>query len=221
MSKEAYPLVLVIMASVAAVLLLVRGPGQIGRKMLRLMGLVFPLVVFPLWGIGVYRTCVILPAAVLALLEAARFSGRRDRSTLGRLLSPIAKEGEGRGFFGFSTYFWGSALASLAPGGTGPVVTAMATLCDPWASMAGTAWGGQGSSLGKTWVGSLTCLLVSSMTGLSCAVRFPRAGIALQLTLRASVAMTAAERDSPGEFDNLSIQVVGAAVVTLSSFGSL
>ncbi|HOI82182.1 MAG: hypothetical protein WCS47_05445 [Thermovirgaceae bacterium] len=221
MSKEAYPLVLVIMASVAAVLLLVRGPGQIGRKMLRLMGLVFPLVVFPLWGIGVYRTCVILPAAVLALLEAARFSGRRDRSTLGRLLSPIAKEGEGRGFFGFSTYFWGSALASLAPGGTGPAVTAMATLCDPWASMAGTAWGGQGSSLGKTWVGSLTCLLVSSMTGLSFAVLFPRAGISLQQTLLASVAMTAAERYSPGEFDNLSIQVVGAAVVTLSSFGSL
>jgi len=87
--------------------------------------------------------------------------------------------------------------------------------------MAGTAWGGQGSSLGKTWVGSLTCLLVSSMTGLSFAVLFPRAGISLQQTLLASVAMTAAERYSPGEFDNLSIQVVGAAVVTLSSFGSL
>jgi len=221
MPKEAYPMVLVIMASAAAVLFLVRGPRQIGRKMVRLMGLVFPLLVFPLWGIGVYRACFILPAVILALLEAVRLSGRRDRSMLDRLLSPIAKEGEGRGFFGFSTYFWGAALASLAPGGAGPAVTAMATLCDPWASMIGTAWGGHGSSLGKTWVGSLTCLLVSLMTGLSFSILFPRAGVSLLQTLLASVAMTAAERYSSGEFDNLSIQVVGAAVITLSSMGSL
>lgn len=213
MPRETYPMLLVIAMSAAAALFMVRGSRPLARKALRLAGLVIPLAVFPLWGAGAYRICNLAPAAILALLEAARLSGSGEDSLLGRMVSPIAKEGEGKGFSGLSTYFWGAALASLAPGGIGPAVTVMANLGDPWASMAGSAWGGKRSPLGKTWTGSAACLVVTSWAGLSFAMLFPGSGVTFFRAVLASMVMTAVERYSPGEYDNLSVQAAGAAAM--------
>lgn len=218
MSSEAYPMVLLVLTSVAMTFILVRGSRPLSRKLLRFLGLVFPLAIFPRWGIWAYRICLFIPAVILAFLEAARALGHEDVSILGRLLSPIAREREGRGFFGFSAWFWGAALASLAPGGIGPAVTTMGTLCDPWASMAGSAWGGRRTVLGKTWAGSWACLLASVGTGASFVMLFPWTGVSFLQVVVVSAAMTAAERYSPGEYDNLSIQAAGAAAMLLSAW---
>ena len=217
MPRETYPMLLVIAMSAAAALFMVRGSRPLARKALRLAGLVIPLAVFPLWGAGAYRICNLAPAAVLALLEAARLSGSGEDSLLGRMVSPIAKEGEGKGFSGLSTYFWGAALASLAPGGIGPAVTVMANLGDPWASMAGSAWGGKRSPHGKTWAGSAACLVVTSWAGLSFVMLFPGSGVTFFRAVLASMVMTAVERYSPGEYDNLSVQAAGAAAMILAA----
>jgi len=215
--REAYPMLLVIAISAVATLFMVRGSRPLARKGLRLAGLVIPLAVFPLWGSGAYRICNFLPAAALALLEAARLSGGGGGSSLDRLISPIAKEGEGKGFSGLSTYFWGAALASLAPGGVGPAVTVMANLGDPWASMIGSAWGGRRSPLGKTWAGSAACLTATAWAGSSFVMLFPGSGVTYLQAILASMAMTVVEGYSPGEYDNLLIQAAGAAAMILTA----
>jgi len=211
------PMLLVTAATAAATLFLVRGARPLTRKTLRLAGLALPLAVFPLWGLGAYRALNFTAAGALALLEAARLRGGGGSSLLGRLASPIAKEGEEGGFSGLSTYFWGAALASLAPVGIGPAVTVMANLGDPWASMAGSAWGGRRSRLGKTRAGMAACLAASLSAGLSFAAAFPGAGVTFFQAALAAAAMTAAEKYSPGEYDNLLVQAAGAVTMVLSA----
>ncbi len=217
MYRAVFFLLLLILASTMMFFLLVPGQRQLRRKLLRLVGLVFPLAVFPLWGINVYRVCLLIPSSLLLLLEIARLRSSGERSRLDRLVAPIAKKGEEGHIFGISTYFWGAMVASFAPEGIGPAVMAMATISDSWAAVAGFAWGGRRTTLGKTWVGSAACLLSALWMGSSFAGVFPWSSVSFPLVAVASPAIAAAERFTPGEYDNLAINITGAAAMVLTS----
>lgn len=216
MSNAILLMLLLILASIVMVLLLAAGPRQLRRKLLRILGLVFPLAVFPLWGIAVYRLCLLIPSALFLLLEIARLKKPGGISRFDRFISLIAKEGEEWHVSGISTYFWGALLASMAPGGIGPAVMAMSTLSDLWASVAGSARGGKRSALGKTWFGSAACLLAALWAGISFAGVFPWSGVSFLHVVVASPVIAAVERITPGEYDNLAIHASGAAVMVMA-----
>ncbi len=186
------------------------------RRAVRFLGLIFPLVIFPAGDIWAFRSSVFIPAIILGLLEIARLGPSRKRGGLERLISPIAKEGEETHVSGLSAYFWGASLASLAPGGIGPAVMAMATISDAWGAMAGSFPGGKRTSFGKSIHGTAACLISALWMGLTFSALFPSPGVStVQLTL-ASVAIAAAERYTPGKFDNLTSPVAGAITMLLT-----
>ena len=92
----------------------------------------------------------------------------------------------------------------------------MANLGDPWASMA-AAWGGAGPASARPRAGTAACLAASLSAGLSFAAAFSGAGVTFFQATLAAAAMTAAERYSPGEYDNLLVQAAGAVTMVLSA----
>lgn len=186
------------------------------RRLVRLMGLVFPLVVFPVWGAGIFRVCLFIPCIALGLLELSRFWGPDGKPWIQRLISPIAKEGEEKHISGLAAFFWGSSLASLAPGSIGPAVMAMATISDSWGAMAGSFPGGKRTAFGKSIHGTAACFISALWMGLVFSSLFPSPGVSTVQLILTSVAIAAAERYTPGKFDNLTSPVAGAITMLIT-----
>jgi len=207
----------VLLLCLSAVLVLLTAPDTryLRRRVLRFSGLVFPLAVYPLFGIRVYRISLLIPAAVLLALEAAG-KKKPEKNLLGTLISPIAKKGEREHISGISAWFTGVFIASLAPGGIGPAASAMGTAADPWASMAGTLIGGPKTKLGKTFSGSVACLLSAFWAGAVFSLLFPDSGVTLIHVSAGAFAIAAAEHYTPGAYDNITVFIAGAAAMTLA-----
>jgi len=207
--------VLLLCMSTVLVLLTASDARSLRRRILRFSGLVFPMVVHPLFGIRVYRISLLIPLVVLLGLEA---SGKKkpEKNLLGTLISPIAKEGEREHLSGISAWFTGVFIASLAPGGIGPAAAAMGTEADPWASMAGTLMGGRKTKPGKTFSGSVACLLSAFWSGVAFTLIFPDSGITLIHVSAGAPAIAAAEVYTSGTYDNITVFIAGAAAMTLA-----
>lgn len=107
-------------------------------------------------------------------------------------------------------------FASLAPGGIGPAASAMGTVADPWASMAGTLMGGLKTKRGKTFSGSVACLLSAFWSGVAFTLIFPDSGITLIHVSAGAVSIAAAEHYTPGAYDNITVFIAGAVAMTLA-----
>ncbi|MDD2452390.1 MAG: hypothetical protein PHS90_00635, partial [Synergistaceae bacterium] len=208
--------VLLLCMSTVLVLLTASDARSLRRRILRFSGLVFPMAVHPLFGICVYRISLLIPAAVLLALEAVG-KKKPEKSLIGTLISPIAKEGEREHFSGISAWFAGVFIGSLSPGGIGPAAAAMGTVADPWASMAGTLMGGRKTKRGKTFSGSAACFLSAFWAGTAFSLLFPGWGGTLIHVSAGALSIAASEHYTPGTYDNITVFIAGAAAMTLSA----
>jgi len=215
MAPGIYLWILLLCLSTVLALLPAPDARHLRRRVLRFSGLVFPLAVYPLFGICVYRISLLIPAAVLLALEAAG-KKKPEKSLLGALISPIAKEGEREHISGISAWFAGLFIASLAPGGIGPAAAAMGTVADPWASMAGALMGGRKTKRGKTFSGSVACLLSAFWAGAAFSMLLPGSGFMLTHVSAGALSIAAAEHYTPGAYDNITVFIAGAAAMTLA-----
>jgi len=215
MAPGIYLWILLLCLSTVLALLPAPDARHLRRRVLRFSGLVFPLAVYPLFGICVYRFFILIPSAVLLALEAAG-KKKPEKSLLGALISPIAKEGEREHISGISAWFAGLFIASLAPGGIGPAAAAMGTVADPWASMAGALMGGRKTKRGKTFSGSVACLLSAFWSGVAFTLIFPDLGITLIHVSAGAPAIAAAEVYTSGTYDNITVFIAGAVAMTLA-----
>jgi len=214
MAPGIYLWILLLCLSTVLALLPAPDARHLRRRVLRFSGLVFPLAVYPLFGICVYRFFILIPSAVLLALEAAG-KKKPEKSLLTALISPIAKEGEREHLSGISAWFAGVFIASLAPGGIGPAAAAMGTVADPLASMTGTLIGGRKTRRGKTFSGSAACLLSAFCAGTAFTLVFPDSGVTIFHVSAGAPAIAAAELYTPGTYDNITVFITGAAAMTL------
>lgn len=203
-------LILLLLSSSVMAVFSAREGRLLRRRVVRFLGLIFPLVIFPASNLLIFRSSVFIPAIMLGSLEFARLLPIGKRMWLEKLISPIAKEGEEGHVSGLAAYFWGALLASLAPGGIGPAVMAMVTVSDAWAAMAGSLWGRKRTPLGKSLPGTLACLASALWMGLTFSALCPSTGLSPLRTAVAAAAVSAAERFTPGRYDNLTSHAVGA-----------
>lgn len=206
-------LVLLLLSSFVLAVFSAREGRILRRRFTRLLGLIFPLVIFSVWDIRVFRSSVFIPAIILGLLEFARSRPSGKRAWLEWLISPIAKNGEETHVSGLSAYFWGASLASLAPGGIGPAVMAMATVSDAWGAMAGSIWGRERTPLGKSLPGTFACLVSAFWMGLVFSALFPSLRLSLVRIAVTALAIAVAERYTPGKYDNLTSPAAGAVAM--------
>ncbi|GAB6280757.1 MAG: hypothetical protein STSR0007_08570 [Thermovirga sp.] len=213
MSPAVPSLVLLLLSSLVLAIFSARDVRILRRRFTRFLGLVFPLVIFPVWDIRVFRSSVFIPAIILGLLEFARFLPSGKKTLLERLISSIAKEGEEKHVSGLATYFWGASFASLAPDGIGPAVMAMATLADAWGAMAGSLWGRKRTPLGKSLPGTLACFISAFWMGLTFSTLSQSSRVSIVRIAVTSLIIAAAERYTPGRYDNMTSHAAGAVAM--------
>lgn len=184
------------------------------RKILRMVGLCFPFAVYPLWGVWVFRYCLMLCSLVLALLETARFLGLKTGAAYEDVFGLFAKQGESRHVSGVTTYFWGALLASAAPGALGPAAMAMATMGDAWAALAGKVWGKPHTVRGKSMAGSTACLVSSFWAGATFFLLLGCFEPHLSALFAGAGALTAAEWLTSGKYDNITTHAAAALAMT-------
>ena len=185
----------------------------IRRKIYRYCGLVFPLVIYPVYGLPVLRTVLFSMTAAALLLEGGRRVLPGINIVLRKIFSPVGKEEEAFHTSGTTYYLTGSALACLFPGGTGPLSLIMLTLGDAWAVLTGKRWGQHAWISGKTVEGSLGCLFICILAGLSFVLFTGGNNISPFSVVIGAIAATLAEALFRGSLDNLMIAPSTAAVI--------
>ncbi len=185
----------------------------IRRKIYRYCGLVFPLLIYPVYGLPVLRTVLFSMTAAALLLEGGRRVLPGINIVLRKIFSPVGKGEEAFHTSGTTYYLTGSALACLFPGGTGPLSLIMLTLGDAWAVLTGKRWGQHYWISGKTIEGSLGCLFICILAGLSFVLFTGGNNISPFSVVIGAIAATLTEALFRGSLDNLMIAPSTAAVI--------
>ncbi len=185
----------------------------IRRKIYRYFGLVFPLVIYPVYGLQVLRIVLFSMAAAALLLEGGRKVLPGINIILRKIFSPVGKGEEAFHISGTTYYLAGSALACLFPGETGPLSLIMLTLGDAWAVLTGNRWGQHSWISGKTVEGSLGCLFICILAGLSFSLFTGGNDISPFSVVIGAIAATLTEALFRGSLDNLMIAPSTAAVI--------
>lgn len=138
------------------------------------------------------------------VLEAARRWWPWVNRFLWRMLPTIFRRWEHRRVLG-STWFSLGMLASFLLFGrdAGGLAILFLAWGDPAAEVVGRRWGRQGE--GKTWIGSMACLVACLM---ACLVGVSLGGLSLWAALAGAVVATSTERWSPPPDDNLWMPVL-------------
>jgi dolichol kinase len=186
------------------------------RKIYRYCGLVFPLIIYPVFGSHFLRLlllCLTLGALAVEIARS-RITSLNDR--LRKIFSPVGKEEEAFHISGTSAYLAGSFMASLFQGPAAPQAMVMLTLGDAWAVLVGKRWGHHPWLEGKTIEGSLACLFISLLSAYSLANSFSLFRIHWFGILLASLAVTLTEAMAKGIWDNLLMAPAAVTGITLS-----
>jgi len=187
------------------------------RKLYRMCGLVFPLVVFPLWGTDVYRlTLGVLAVAILIAEVVRKRSAGFDRG-FRRFFAGVSKKEEAENVSGTAWYLWGVALASFFPGVSGPTAAVMMTLGDAWAVMTGVRWGRFHILGKKTALGTAACFVVAFFSGFVFAGMNSAVPVRPAVFLAAAIVSAVSELVTPGRWDNLT--VAPATAFAIWAFG--
>lgn len=182
-----------------------RLPFLAKRKLYRMCGLVFPLVVFPLWGTGVYRlTLGVLALAILIAEVARKRSAGFDRG-FRRFFAGVSKKEEAENVSGTAWYLWGAAIASSFSGAIGPAAVVMMTLGDAWAVMTGVRWGRRHILGKKTLLGTAACFAVAFLSGFVFAGMNSAMPVRPAVFLAAAIVSAVSELVTPGRWDNLTV----------------
>ncbi len=170
------------------------------RKLARFLFLVFPLGVFPLWGLEFFRRSILVMgfcALILELIRAANLTVRRGMSSF---FGHLGRPSEALEISGVTLFLMGSALAVLVPGCAGPAGVTVSALGDGMASLAGRRWGRWFWMPEKSGAGTAACFLAS---GAALLLLFPQ--LSLEPGKLAALILVSgfAEALFPGKWDNL------------------
>jgi len=183
------------------------------RKLYRMCGLVFPLAVFPLWGLGVYRlTLGVLALAILIAEVARKRSAAFDRG-FRRFFAGVSKKEEAENVSGTAWYLWGAAIASPFPGAIGPASVVMMTLGDAWAVMAGRRWGRYRLLGGKSLLGTFACFASAFSAGFAFAMMNSQVSVPVMIYVAGAAVAAVSELVTPGRWDNLTVAPATAFAV--------
>lgn len=175
------------------------------RKLYRMCGLVFPLVVFPLWGAGVYRLTLGVLALVILIAEVVRKRNAGFDKGFRRFFASVSKKEETKNVSGTAWYLWGAAIASFFPGAIGPAAVVMMTLGDAWAVMTGVRWGRRHILGKKTLLGTAACFAVAFLSGFVFARMNSAVPVRPAVFLAAAIVSAVSELVTPGRWDNLTV----------------
>jgi dolichol kinase len=183
------------------------------RKLYRMCGLFFPLLVFPLWGQGAYRITLGCLAAVILLAEILRKRDPVFERGFIRFFSGVSKAKETEQVSGTAWYLWGAAIASLFPGVVGPSALVMMTLGDAWAVLAGKRWGRRRILGEKTFLGTFACFASSFLAGYAFAMINSQVPVPVITYVAGAGAAAFSELVTPGRWDNLTVAPATAFVI--------
>lgn len=186
------------------------------RKIYRYCGLVFPLIIYPVFGSHFLRLLLLYITLGAFAVEIARSRITSLNDLLRRLFSPIGKTEEAFHISGTSAYLAGSFMASLFQGPAAPVAMVMLTLGDTWAVLVGKRWGHHPWLKGKTIEGGLACLFISLLSAYSLANSFSLFRVHWFGIFTASLAVTLTEAMAKGIWDNLLMAPAAVLGITLS-----
>ncbi|MGC9372106.1 MAG: hypothetical protein ACP5DY_02170 [Thermovirgaceae bacterium] len=183
------------------------------RKLYRMCGLFFPLVVFPLWGQDAYRITLGCLAAVILLAEILRKRNPAFDRGFRRVFSGVSKEKEAEQISGTAWYLWGAAIASFFPGVAGPSALVMMTLGDAWAVMAGKKWGRCHLLGEKSLLGTFACFASAFFAGYAFAMMNSQVPVPVVIYVAGAAAAAVSELVTPGHWDNLTVAPATAFAV--------
>jgi len=183
------------------------------RKLYRMCGLFFPLVVFPLWGQGAYRVTLGCLAALILLAEILRKGNPVFERGFIRFFSGVSKPKEANQVSGTAWYLWGAAIAALFPGVVGPSALVMMTLGDAWAVLAGKRWGRCRIFGEKTLLGTFACFASSFLAGYAFAMINSQVPVSVITYVAGAGAAAFSELVTPGRWDNLTVAPATAFVI--------
>jgi dolichol kinase len=183
------------------------------RKLYRMCGLFFPLVVFPLWGQGAYRITLGCFAAAILLAEILRKRSPAFERGFRRFFSGVSKAKEAEQVSGTAWYLWGAAIASLFPGVAGPSALVMMTLGDAWAVMAGKRWGRRRILGEKSFLGTFACFASAFTAGFAFAMMNSQVPVPVIIYFSGAAVAAVSELVTPGRWDNLTVAPATAFAV--------
>ncbi len=183
------------------------------RKLYRMCGLFFPLVVFPVLGLGVYRITLGCLAVIILLVEILRKRHPAFDRGFRRFFSGVSKEKEAGQVSGTAWYLWGAAIASLFPGVTGPSALVMMTLGDAWAVLAGRRWGRYRVLGEKTVSGTFACFASAFFAGYAFTMINSQVPVPAIVYVAGAAFAAVSELITPGRWDNLTVAPATAFAV--------
>src|SRR6056297_74527 len=184
------------------------------RKIYRYFGLFFPCILLPLTTGHILMLVLWSATITLWITEFSRTVFSSVDTFVTFIQKPVSKSYEEKGISGTTLYITGCALASLLPFPAGPVSMVMATIGDAWAAMAGGRWGKNVIYRGKTFEGSIVCLIICILAGYAFLRLYSSTEITLLPVITAACACTATELVA-GRWDNLVMAPAGAIAFSL------
>ncbi|MDD2206298.1 MAG: hypothetical protein WCQ97_01830 [Aminobacterium sp.] len=183
------------------------------RKMFRYCGLIFPCVIYPLWGPGALNKYLMIATVAAFIIEKITnyvpFLKKWFKS-----ISSQKEERDERSISSTTCYLLGAFIASLFPDPASVQALMMATMGDAWAVLVGKRWGKLNWLEGKTLEGSLACLAAALMSGFIYGALVPEAQIPWLILLWGGLATLFTEGFFRFELDNLLVAPVSAAIMT-------
>jgi dolichol kinase len=180
------------------------------RKLYRLLGLVFPLVIFPVFGLFSYRYVLVTMASISLGSELLRNYSFRFNEAFCRFFSKVSKEEESHFVTGTTMYLTAGALASFFPEPIGPLSLIIVTLGDAWAVMVGSKWGRRTIRGKKTLEGTAACFFACIFASFAFGSLEVFGGLSTVGLGVGAVLSSGAELLTPGRYDNFIMTLAAA-----------
>lgn len=192
------------------------GQHLVRRKLYRYTALVFPALVYPLFGYLVLRRVLLVSAGIAIVIEFLRHRSAKFNEGVKKLFAPVGRAEEAEHISSTTMFLCGCALASFFPDPFGVFALVMLILGDAWAALCGLKFGRTPLIRGKTLEGSLGCFVVCllSCLVLSKLLVFP---LSFLVMIAASFVTALVEVVTPRRLDNLTIGPLAALTLFILS----
>jgi dolichol kinase len=183
------------------------------RKMFRYCGLIFPCIIYPLWGPSALNKSLMVATAI-AFISEKTVSYVPILERWFKAIAPASYERRKKSISGTTCYLLGAFVASLFPDPASVQAIVMATIGDAWAVLVGKRWGKLKWFEGKTLEVSLACLAGALLGSFIYGLMVPEAQIPWLILLWGGLVTLFTEGIFRFELDNLLVAPVSAAIMT-------
>ena len=129
------------------------GQHLVRRKLYRYTALVFPALVYPLFGYLVLRRVLLVSAGIAIVIEFLRHRSAKFNEGVKKLFAPVGRAEEAEHISSTTMFLCGCALASFFSDPFGVFALVMLILGDAWAALCGLKFGRTPLIRGKTLEG--------------------------------------------------------------------